>query len=114
MKNFLIKTTAVTIISMTTMVVAMAQTAWPDRAIKVIVPYTPGGGTDAVTRHLLDKVAVETKWTLIVDNKPGGGGNVGLDMVAKSKPDGYTLGMGQTDRKLGDQSCPDAQDGIPV
>jgi tripartite-type tricarboxylate transporter receptor subunit TctC len=75
---------------------AGAQPAWPERAIKVIVPYTPGGGTDTVTRHLLDKVAVESKWTLIVDNKPGGAGNVGLDMVAKSKADGYTLGMGQT------------------
>jgi tripartite-type tricarboxylate transporter receptor subunit TctC len=73
-----------------------AQPAWPDRAIKVIVPYTPGGGTDTVTRHLLDKVTAETKWTLIVDNKPGGAGNVGLDIVAKSRPDGYTLGMGQT------------------
>ena len=73
-----------------------AQPAWPDRAIKVIVPYTPGGGTDTVTRHLLDKVTAQTKWTLIVDNKPGGAGNVGLDIVAKSRPDGYTLGMGQT------------------
>jgi tripartite-type tricarboxylate transporter receptor subunit TctC len=75
---------------------ALAQTAWPDKAIKVIVPYTPGGGTDTVTRHLLDKIATDTKWTLIVDNKPGGGGNVGLDITAKSRPDGYTLGMGQT------------------
>jgi tripartite-type tricarboxylate transporter receptor subunit TctC len=49
-----------------------------------------------VTRNLLDKLTSETKWMLIVDNKPGGGGNVGLDIVAKSKPDGYTLGMGQT------------------
>jgi len=75
---------------------AHAQTTWPDRTIKVVVPYTPGGGTDAVTRNLLDKLTSETKWMLIVDNKPGGGGNVGLDIVAKSKPDGYTLGMGQT------------------
>jgi tripartite-type tricarboxylate transporter receptor subunit TctC len=75
---------------------AHAQTTWPDRPIKVVVPYTPGGGTDAVTRNLLDKLTSETKWMLIVDNKPGGGGNVGLDIVAKSKPDGYTLGMGQT------------------
>lgn len=96
MNNFFGKATALTVFSMATLLSAMAQTAWPDRAIKVVVPYTPGGGTDAVTRHLLDKVAVDTKWTLIVDNKPGGGGNVGLDMVAKSKPDGYTLGMGQT------------------
>ena len=84
---------AITVLNVFT---AHAQTTWPDRPIKVVVPYTPGGGTDAVTRNLLDKLTSETKWMLIVDNKPGGGGNVGLDIVAKSKPDGYTLGMGQT------------------
>jgi len=96
MRGFLNKATAVGVMALVSVMGAIAQPAWPDRAIKVIVPYTPGGGTDTVTRHLLDKVTTETKWTLIVDNKPGGGGNVGLDMVAKSKPDGYTLGMGQT------------------
>ena len=96
MRNFLDKATAVGAMALVSVMGAIAQPVWPDRAIKVIVPYTPGGGTDTVTRHLLDKVTTETKWTLIVDNKPGGGGNVGLDMVAKSKPDGYTLGMGQT------------------
>ena len=96
MRDLLRKVVAVGAITLVSVMNAFAQPAWPDRAIKVIVPYTPGGGTDAVTRHLLDKVTTETKWTLIVDNKPGGGGNVGLDMVAKSKPDGYTLGMGQT------------------
>lgn len=96
MRNFLDKATAMGAMALISVMGAIAQPAWPDRAIKVIVPYTPGGGTDTVTRHLLDKVTTETKWTLIVDNKPGGGGNVGLDMVAKSKPDGYTLGMGQT------------------
>jgi tripartite-type tricarboxylate transporter receptor subunit TctC len=75
---------------------APAQPAWPQRAVKVIVPYTPGGGTDTVTRHVLDKMSADTRWVMIVDNKPGGAGNVGLDLVAKSKPDGYTLGMGQT------------------
>jgi len=96
MRDLLRKVVAVGAITLVSVMNAVAQPAWPDRAIKIIVPYTPGGGTDAVTRHLLDKVTTETKWTLIVDNKPGGGGNVGLDMVAKSKPDGYTLGMGQT------------------
>lgn len=96
MKYLLKKIALVSAVALMPALTAMAQPAWPDRAIKVIVPYTPGGGTDAVTRHLLDKVTAETKWTLIVDNKPGGAGNVGLDIVAKSKPDGYTLGMGQT------------------
>ena len=77
-------------------VALQAQPVWPERPVKVIVPYTPGGGTDTVTRHLLDKISADAKWTLLVDNKPGGAGNVGLDLVAKSKPDGYTLGMGQT------------------
>ena len=93
---FLNKAISAIAIAMVCVMSAMAQPAWPDRTIKVIVPYTPGGGTDAVTRHLLDKVTAETKWSMIVDNKPGGNGNVGLDIVAKSKPDGYTLLLGQT------------------
>jgi tripartite-type tricarboxylate transporter receptor subunit TctC len=75
---------------------AIAQTAWPDKPIRFVVPYTPGGGTDTVTRHIAEKITNETQWAFIVDNKPGGGGNIGLDVVAKAKPDGYTIGMGQT------------------
>ena len=73
-----------------------AQTAWPDKPIRIVVPFTPGGGTDAVTRLVAEKITFDTKWSFLVDNKPGAGGNIGLDMVAKSKPDGYTFGMGQT------------------
>ena len=69
---------------------------WPEKPIRVIVPYTPGGGTDTITRQLIERLSLEQKWSFIVDNKPGGGGNIGLDMAAKSKPDGYTLAMGQT------------------
>lgn len=75
---------------------AHAQTAYPSQPIKVIVPFPPGGGTDIVTRMVLDKIRIGTNWTLIVDNKAGAGGNIGLDAVAKATPDGYTLGMGQT------------------
>ena len=96
MNTFLIKIAAICTLTAASILPTHAQSNWPDRTIKVVVPYTPGGGTDAVTRHLLDKISVETKWSMIVDNKPGGGGNVGLDLVAKSKADGYTLGMGQT------------------
>jgi tripartite-type tricarboxylate transporter receptor subunit TctC len=76
---------------------AQAQTFnWPDKPIRIIVPYTPGGGTDAVTRQLVERISAEQKWSFIIDNKPGGGGNIGLEITAKAKADGYTLGMGQT------------------
>ena len=69
---------------------------YPDKPIKLIIPYTPGGGTDTVGRMLAEKISTDLKWTILVDNKPGAGGNIGMDLVAKAKPDGYTLGMGQT------------------
>ncbi|MGE8318619.1 MAG: Bug family tripartite tricarboxylate transporter substrate binding protein [Comamonas sp.] len=75
---------------------ALAQGAWPDKPIRMVVPYTPGGGTDSVTRHITEKVGAAMRWTFLVDNRPGAGGNIGLDLVAKARPDGYTLGMGQT------------------
>lgn len=71
-------------------------TNWPSQPIRFIVPYTPGGGTDAVSRHIAERVSASNKWTILVDNKPGANGNIGMDAVAKSKPDGYTVGMGQT------------------
>ncbi|UBB15377.1 Bug family tripartite tricarboxylate transporter substrate binding protein [Comamonas odontotermitis] len=77
-------------------VVAQAQTPYPNQPIKLIVPFPPGGGTDAVARMVLDKIRIGTGWTLIVENKAGAGGNIGMDAVAKAAPDGYTLGMGQT------------------
>jgi tripartite-type tricarboxylate transporter receptor subunit TctC len=75
---------------------AHAQGAYPSQPIKVVVPFPPGGGTDVVTRLLVEKVRASTGWTLVVDNKAGAGGNIGLDAVAKSKADGYTVGVGQT------------------
>ena len=74
---------------------ALAQ-AWPSKPIKVIVPFPPGGGTDLIARAVTQKVAVATNWTFVVENKPGAGGNLGVDAAAKSPPDGYTLVMGQT------------------
>jgi tripartite-type tricarboxylate transporter receptor subunit TctC len=72
------------------------QNNYPDKPIRFIVPYTPGGGTDTVTRHLAEKITQETQWAFLIDNKPGAGGNIGIDLVAKAKPDGFTIGMGQT------------------
>jgi tripartite-type tricarboxylate transporter receptor subunit TctC len=82
---------------LTVMAVAtQAQTPWPEKPIRFIVPFTPGGGTDTVTRHLAEKITQDTQWSFLIDNKPGAGGNIGMDLVAKAKPDGLTLGMGQT------------------
>jgi tripartite-type tricarboxylate transporter receptor subunit TctC len=75
---------------------ALAQDAWPSRPVRFVVPFPPGGGSDTLSRHLTGQLAAQRGWTFVVDNKPGAGGNIGLDAVAKAKPDGYTLGMGQT------------------
>jgi len=75
---------------------AMAESNWPDKPIRFIVPYTPGGATDAVTRLIAQKISEDTKWVFVIDNRAGGNGNIGLDVVAKARPDGYTIGMGQT------------------
>lgn len=75
---------------------AFAQQKWPDRPIKLIVPFPPGGGTDTLSRTIADKLSKEKGWILVVENRPGAGGNIGLDVVAKAPADGYTIGMGQT------------------
>lgn len=74
---------------------AAAQT-YPSQAIRLVVPYTPAGATDVLARLVADKVTANTAWAFVVDNKPGAGGNIGMDAVAKAKADGLTLALGQT------------------
>jgi tripartite-type tricarboxylate transporter receptor subunit TctC len=74
---------------------AFAQ-AWPAKPIRIVVPFPPGGGTDTIARETSQRVAAATGWTFVIDNKPGAGGNLGVDAVAKSPADGYTLVLGQT------------------
>jgi tripartite-type tricarboxylate transporter receptor subunit TctC len=74
----------------------LAQAAYPNKPIRLIVPFPPGGGTDMIARAVAQKMADQNKWSVIVDNRPGAGGNLGVDAVAKAEPDGYTLVMGQT------------------
>ena len=69
---------------------------YPKEPVRLVVPFPPAGGTDVVSRMVADKVSGNTGWTFVVDNRSGAGGNIGLDAVAKSKPDGLTIGMGQT------------------
>ena len=73
-----------------------AAQAWPNKPIKWIIPYTPGGITDSATRMVVQKVQEQTGWTIVVENKPGGNTIIGAEAVAKSAPDGYTLFMGSS------------------
>lgn len=74
---------------------AFAQ-AWPAKPIRIVVPFPAGGGTDTIARETSQRVAAATGWTFVIDNKPGAGGNLGVDAVAKSPADGYTIVIGQT------------------
>ena len=66
---------------------------WPDKPITMVVPAPPGGGTDLVARMYSDLLTQELGQQVLVDNKGGGNGNVGTAIVARAKPDGYTLLM---------------------
>lgn len=74
---------------------ALAQT-FPDRPIRLIVPFPPGGGTDIIARELGVALNKTSGWNLVAENRPGAGGNLGVETAVKSAPDGYTLVLGQT------------------
>ncbi|HEY4374471.1 MAG TPA: tripartite tricarboxylate transporter substrate binding protein, partial [Burkholderiales bacterium] len=69
--------------------------AWPARPIRVIVPFPPGNTTDIMTRLVAPIISEHLGQQLVVDNRPGASGMLGTDLIAKSPPDGYTIGTGQ-------------------
>ena len=79
-------------VSVSTAVHAQAQ--WPSKPIRFVVPYPPGGPLDTIARLLAEKVKVSLGQPVVVENRPGAGGNIGVDLIAKAQPDGYSLVMG--------------------
>jgi tripartite-type tricarboxylate transporter receptor subunit TctC len=68
-----------------------AQAPWPTKTVRIVVPYTPGGGNDILARLLAEKLTTSLGQSVVVENKPGAGAVVGTDFVAKAAPDGHTL-----------------------
>ena len=74
--------------------VTHAQGGYPAKPIKLVVPFAPGGTTSILGRLMAERMGQNMAQTIVVDNRPGAGGNVGMDLVAKAEPDGYTILMG--------------------
>jgi len=83
-------------IGLTTLTSHFASAQYPNRTIKIVVPYPAGGGSDTISRPLAQKLTTELGQPVIVDNKGGAGGSIAMEYVAKSAPDGYTLILGLT------------------
>ncbi|MEN9589858.1 MAG: hypothetical protein RLZZ481_1644, partial [Pseudomonadota bacterium] len=79
---------------------AAAAQAYPDKPIKILIPFTPGGGTDFVSRMVGTKLGELTGWQIVLENRPGAGGNLAIEAASKAPADGYTLVMGQTDNMM--------------
>src|SRR3954462_5107109 len=71
-----------------------ALAAWPEKTVRIVVPFAPGGGTDVIARTLAQEMAKDLGGSIIIENKPGAGTIIGTQAVAVSEPDGYTLLMG--------------------
>ncbi|GGC57830.1 MFS transporter [Siccirubricoccus deserti] len=71
---------------------AIAQPRWPDRPVRVVVGFPPGGSLDILSRVLAEQLSARSGQPVVVENRPGAGGNIGADVVAKAAPDGTTIG----------------------
>lgn len=90
-----IVTASLAVLSCLLIAPASAQGSFPNKPIRIIVPFTPGGGNDVFARAVGQKMQERLGQPVVVENKPGAGGNIGAELVAKSTPDGYTLLVAQ-------------------
>lgn len=89
-RRFMIKGCAIAAIGLLSSA-AQAQSAWPTKAVKIVVPYGPGGAVDLVTRKMAQKLTEQTGQSFFIENKAGATGTIGANQVAQSAADGYTL-----------------------
>jgi tripartite-type tricarboxylate transporter receptor subunit TctC len=82
---------AASLTGLVTEATAQTATSWPDKPVKVVVPYPPGGGADTLSRLLFSKVQEDLGQPFIIENRAGGGATIGPALVAKAPPDGYTI-----------------------
>lgn len=75
---------------------ALRGQTYPEKSIRLIVPSPPGGGTDTLSRLIATKLGETLRWQILVDNRPGAGGNIGMEIAARASPDGYTIVMGES------------------
>jgi len=80
--------------------------AWPDRPVKIVVPYGPGGGADTFARPLAAKLSEQLGSPFVIDNKAGAGGTIGVQFAAKSAPDGYTFVVGAVHQAMSESLYP--------
>jgi tripartite-type tricarboxylate transporter receptor subunit TctC len=86
--------TSIITLALSSALIAHAKNTYPIKSINLVVPYGAGGSADSRSRQLAQKMSVILKQSIVVDNKPGAGGNIGTEFIARSAPDGYTIGMG--------------------
>ena len=90
------KTLFACVLAIGSVATAAAQT-YPQQPITVVVPFTPGGGTDFLARTVSNKLGEANKWTVVVENKAGAGGAIGISDAIRAEPNGYRIVMGQLD-----------------
>jgi len=98
MKRTLFKSLACVLVAGTAGVASAQE--FPSKPIRMVIPFPPGGGTDFVSRIVGTRLGEVTGWNIVLENRPGAGGNIAIESVAKAPADGYTIVMGQSDNMM--------------